>query len=51
LEIKRKEDEGKFKKEIEEKMREKKAAQERMDAERKKYEAEMKARFGPNWTP
>lgn len=32
-------------------MREKKAAQERMDAERKKYEAEMKARFGPNWTP
>lgn len=32
-------------------MREKKAAQERMDAERKKYETEMKARFGPNWTP
>lgn len=49
LEIKRKQDEEQYKKDIEEKMREKKRDTERLAAEKRRYEDEMRVRFGPNW--
>lgn len=49
LEIKRKQDDEQYKKDIEEKMREKKREAERLAVEKKKYEDEMRIRFGPTW--
>jgi hypothetical protein len=51
LEIKRKEDEERYKKDIDEKMREKKLDKEKLDKQKRIYEAEMRERFGQNWTP
>jgi len=49
LEIKRKQDEEQYKKDIEEKMREKKRDAEKLAAEKRRYEDEMRVWFGPTW--
>jgi len=46
---KRIDDERRHKLDIEEKMREKKAAQERLDKQRRQYELDMQDRFGKDW--
>jgi hypothetical protein len=43
------EDERRHKLDIEEKMREKKLAQERLDKQRREYELDMQDRFGKDW--
>jgi hypothetical protein len=49
IEIKKLNDEVQKKRDIAERDREKKLAAEKLAAEKARYEADMRLRFGPNW--